>query len=31
MPRMRLAVGVDELVFRYGSLVHGVDRLPIAW
>lgn len=31
MPRMRLAVRVDELVFRYGSLVHGVDKLPIAW
>jgi cytochrome P450 len=31
MPDMRLAVGVDELVFRSGSLVHGVDKLPIAW
>lgn len=30
-PGLRLGVPVNDLVFRYGSLVHGVDRLPIAW
>ena len=30
-PNMHLAVPVEELVFRYGSLVHGVDALPVAW
>jgi len=31
IPELRLAVPVDELPFKYGSHVYGLDELPVTW
>lgn len=31
MPQLRLAVPVEELEFKRNLLVHGLQRLPVAW
>ncbi|MEV0439980.1 cytochrome P450 [Streptomyces spectabilis] len=31
IPDLRLAVGVEELPFKYDALVHGLRELPVTW
>jgi cytochrome P450 len=31
LPKLRLAVPVEDIKFRYDAFVYGVDELPVEW